>query len=490
MKNFKKFLVLAIAVIVVLFASCGGNNTYKTRYAKETTTSQGCMSKSSQTYIEWIDSVINKGVISSTDEDSTLSVEQIAAARKENLINLISTYVIEEGIAGSDDQEKINEHFQVINIREDKKQFINYVNLIDANDFIYESDVKDLQIGLSSGSCAGMFNVKDKQNVATSLNSILDGTSTEKDGYRIAMLYIIRVQNRQTELEPMVLHAASFGDFMGHLWNNFIFLLGWLTYNISMICGGFYWVGLLVITLLIRTLGWPIYSKTNDMSQKMADMQPELTKIQEKYANRQDKESQRMMQMEQAQLYKKYKVGIGGCLAPIIQFPIFIAVYRAVSRLPYTVNISEKYHLDWANNLNPNLFKLNLFNDMSIGGTPQIIGVIILLVLVVGTQVLSQILSKIRTKKNNEKRQEDIPAYRRQAYQQSQNQTQMNLMMYGLIAMMGIFVWTSKAGLGLYWLIGNVYSIGQMAVNNITYLKKEKEKDKKRGIIDVKPNKR
>ena len=70
-------------------------------------------------------------------------------------------------------------------------------------------------------------------------------------------------------------------------------------------------------------------------------MQPELNEIQKKYANRQDERSKQMMQMETAQLYKKYKVGIGGCLLPLLQFPIFMAIYRSVTRIPYTVQYAN-----------------------------------------------------------------------------------------------------------------------------------------------------
>jgi membrane protein insertase Oxa1/YidC/SpoIIIJ len=44
----------------------------------------------------------------------------------------------------------------------------------------------------------------------------------------------------------------------------------------------------------------------------------------------------------------------------------------------------------------------------------------------------------------------------------------MKMMLYMMMLMMGMFVFTSKAGLGFYWCIGNVYSIVQAAINNKT----------------------
>ena len=90
----------------------------------------------------------------------------------------------------------------------------------------------------------------------------------------------------------------------------------------------------------------------------------------------------------------------------------------------------------------------------------------IILVLVVGSQFLQQFLSTKFQKMNYEKTQENIPAYKRQAMQQNQMNGSMKFMMYFMIVMMGMFVYQSAAGLGMYWLIGNIYSLIQMLLNN------------------------
>ena len=52
---------------------------------------------------------------------------------------------------------------------------------------------------------------------------------------------------------------------------------------ISEITGGYYFVGLIIVTLIVRTAGWPIYAKSNAMTVKMQQAQPELEKVKEKY---------------------------------------------------------------------------------------------------------------------------------------------------------------------------------------------------------------
>ena len=88
------------------------------------------------------------------------------------------------------------------------------------------------------------------------------------------------------------------------------------------------------------------------------------------------------------------------------------------------------------------------------------------MIIVVGTQILSQVQTNARQKKANEERQSNIPEYRRQAVAQNDQAKTMKYMMYFMIFMMGMFVWQSPAGLGVYWCIGNLYSMGQTYINN------------------------
>ena len=87
--------------------------------------------------------------------------------------------------------------------------------------------------------------------------------------------------------------------------------IAWVMHLIGSIfpSANFAW-GLLFVTLIVRTLAWPIYAKTNDMSVKMALAQPEMNRIQAKYANRQDPQSKQRMQQEMMAVYKKYKINL------------------------------------------------------------------------------------------------------------------------------------------------------------------------------------
>lgn len=282
-----------------------------------------------------------------------------------------------------------------------------------------------------------------------------------QDVYKIVYFYTIQADRYR--LQPAPIQFYGFGNgFWGHLFNNFFtFPVGWVLKTLSKLLGGYYVIGLILTTLLVRTLGWPIYARTNDMSLKMQLMQPELAKLEAKYERRTDPESQKAKQMEMAAIYRKYKVGIGGCLLPFLQFPIFMSIFRAISCLPYT-NGEVSGTANWIEGLNTKVFGIDLFKDRTQGDSWQMWGVIILAVLVVGTQLLSQFILQRKQKKLQEESQANIPAYRRQAVaQESETQKTMKYTMYFMTIMMGMFVLSSAAGLGFYWLIGNIYTMFQ-----------------------------
>ena len=398
---------------------------------------------------------------------------------KTNAKLIIADYIIPEGISGKKDSEKAQKNYKVILINADVERYFNYIDSANVFDVEQLYDYSKI-IEKEKTTCLSCFFAQTNIEALQRIEAVESGSVNNV--YDILAVFTLQVTERTKEAEPLHFYADSFGDFMGHFFNNiFVFPVGWLLFAISSLFGNLYIVGLIITTLLIRTIGWPIYAKTNDMSIKMKAIEPEVAKIQAKYANRKDPDSERRMQMEQAQLYKQHGIGIGGCLLPFLQFPIFMAVYRAISRIPYTVNTNGTiYNLDWADKLNPNLFNLNLFKDYT-AGTGQLIWIIILVLLVAGSQFVSQLLSELRQKRAKEKAQEDVPMYRRQAVKQQANEAQgsMKMMMYMMIFMMAVFVWTSKAGLGIYWLIGNLYSMLQTYINSKNSEKKLEDLRKK-----------
>ncbi len=458
-RTYKKVFFIAVITLLLFITSCScsGSNSPKTKFAKEGTTDQNL--------ITWVNQEINKNTV---DENGNPLADDVALViKKENAVNLINNYIYEDAILTKDKYVYMIEIVKNCDIP-------LYTSLIEKATVATDTDASENSAWVKAATfvkgCTSASNSEGNKLI----NQIEKSGGENLNVNDVVCAFTLRIQERLSELElaePIKFYGSNASEFFSNFFNNlFIFPIAWLIVNVAKIFGGLYVLGLLIVTLLVRTIAWPIYAKTNDMSLKMQLMQPELNAIQAKYANKTDERSKQMMQMETAHLYKKYKVGLGGCVMPFLQFPIFMAIYRAVSRIPYTVAYEgTSYTNNWANEVNPKFFGLSLFEDRT-SSTGQFIGIIVLMLIVVGTQFLSQWLSERRQKKNKEESQADIPAYRRQAYEQQKNSSQssMKMMLYMMMLMMGMFVFTSKAGLGFYWCIGNVYSIVQATINNKT----------------------
>lgn len=87
-------------------------------------------------------------------------------------------------------------------------------------------------------------------------------------------------------------------------------------------------LAILLLTILIRLLVFPLTFKQQKSMVAMQEIQPKLKKLQEKYKN--DPET---LQAKTMELYREAGVNpLGGCLPTLIQFPILIALYQAITR--------------------------------------------------------------------------------------------------------------------------------------------------------------
>lgn len=87
-----------------------------------------------------------------------------------------------------------------------------------------------------------------------------------------------------------------------------------------------YGVAIIMLTLILRLLMWPLTRKSYTSMMAMQKMQPEMARIQKLYAN-----DKARMQMEMMRLYQTHKTSpMSGCLPMLIQIPIFFALYKAL----------------------------------------------------------------------------------------------------------------------------------------------------------------
>lgn len=107
---------------------------------------------------------------------------------------------------------------------------------------------------------------------------------------------------------------------------------------------GNYGVAIIILTILIKLLFWPLSQKSYKSMDQMKKIQPMMAKVREQYKDDRDQ-----MNKEVMRLYKTYKVNpAGGCLPMLLQIPVFFALYQAllgaielrhapfISHLPFT----------------------------------------------------------------------------------------------------------------------------------------------------------
>jgi YidC/Oxa1 family membrane protein insertase len=128
-------------------------------------------------------------------------------------------------------------------------------------------------------------------------------------------------------------------------------IIGWVAIVLGWIMNGIYFVingigipnvGLAIIlfTIIIYALMTPLQIKQQRFSKLNTIMQPELSKIQDKYRGKKDQVSQQKMLDETNAVYEKYGVSqMGSCVQLLIQMPILFALYQVIYRIPGYITI-------------------------------------------------------------------------------------------------------------------------------------------------------
>ena len=228
-------------------------------------------------------------------------------------------------------------------------------------------------------------------------------------------------------------------------------------------------LAILVIALIVRLLLIPLTKRQTDMTKKMANMKPQLEKLQKQYANNKEKLSQ-----EQVKLYREMGYNPLGCLGTFIPQLIVLSVLIGVIRAVTNSNLEGLY--PWVRDLvgisngyviNTNFLFWDLtksYNDMSSAYgrfALESLPYIGLAVLVGVVQYLTTLLSqKMQTsvstpkKKNTKKNPGEISPEEMQA--------QMQKSMMFMFPLMTIFLTISTpAALGWYWVIQSLLLIVQ-----------------------------
>ena len=131
-----------------------------------------------------------------------------------------------------------------------------------------------------------------------------------------------KIYNRLAQLEHNEAEIMNFGIFK--IVSQF--LLNFLNTIHSVVKD--YGVAILVLTVVVRSVLWPLQSKANQTMRKTALLGPKMQELREKY-----KDDPTRMNQEVMKMYKQYGINpVGGCLPMAIQIPIFFGLYQMLAQ--------------------------------------------------------------------------------------------------------------------------------------------------------------
>lgn len=188
---------------------------------------------------------------------------------------------------------------------------------------------------VSLTGCTKILKTEDKkvvQNTLTGQNLVENILCKPKDENTLNLY-----KENNIDVESLVdceNFSVTSGGYEGIWTTIFVKPLAWVIISIGKLVKN-YGLSVIIVTLLIRLVLYPITKKTALQSENMKKAQPELEKLEKKYKNRQDNDAMMQKSQEMMLIYKKYGISpLSGCLFSFIQIPLFFAFYEAMNRIP------------------------------------------------------------------------------------------------------------------------------------------------------------
>jgi YidC/Oxa1 family membrane protein insertase len=202
--------------------------------------------------------------------------------------------------------------------------------------------------------------------------------------------------------------------------------MGKLLYGVYLVIQN-YGLAIILFTIIIKIALLPLTLKQTNSMKKMNELQPQLQELQKKYKNNKTKLNEKMMELYRENNYNP----AGGCFPLLLQFPILIGLFRvlqdpALYVFPKDVYESVVQNFLWLPNL----------------GEPDPMYIL---------PILAALTTYLSTKMMNTNTTSDV----------AQTQKTMGIIMPLMIGWISI---KFPSGLALYWVISNLFQMGQQYI--------------------------
>ena len=225
----------------------------------------------------------------------------------------------------------------------------------------------------------------------------------------------------------------------GSWWNRWvIYYMSTFLLWLSKLVGNNYGWAIIIFTIIVRLILYPLSAIQIKSTTKMQKIQPEIDALRKKYPGS-DTESRTLLSQETNKLYKEAGINpYAGCLPLIIQLPVMYALYGAIWQTPQL----QTGHFMWMDLGKPDPYFI--------------------------MPILSMVLTFIST-------------YISQLSTPKESQTlSTKIMTYGMAIMVGVMGIYFQSAIVVYWVISNLFQVVQTFIlqNPIKYRREQEERER------------
>jgi YidC/Oxa1 family membrane protein insertase len=209
-------------------------------------------------------------------------------------------------------------------------------------------------------------------------------------------------------------------------------------------------LAIIIMTVLVKLVTFPLNNKQIQSAKRMQTLQPEMKKIQAKYKD--DKEKQNKAVSE---FMKENNMNpLAGCLPLLVQFPVLIGIFRLLREADQFLDMDL---------INPYLFQgpelidLLAIPNVSFDNFLSQISIYYIFPLIAGAT--TYLYSKMSMSADSSQK----------------------MLLYMMPVMITVFSFSFPVGLVIYWIMNNVFSIGQHKL--IVQMDKAKEVQKEASLV-------
>ena len=214
----------------------------------------------------------------------------------------------------------------------------------------------------------------------------------------------------------------AIADFFQNLFSPIVDILGAVLLYFHGTLGVEWWLSIAMLTVVVRTLLFPLTVKQVKSMRAMQDLRPEMERIRGQYKDNRQKQQEEIMK-----LYQDRKVNpLGGCLPILVQMPIFIGIFYVIRKFGGQPGYSEPLYPSFREG------GIFWFQDLSHMDPYFVLPVLSALTMLAATEI---------TAKNIDPQQRWL----------------MRLLPVGIT----VFLYSFPAGLFVYWITSNLVTLTQ-----------------------------